>query len=94
MNPEIIGFTAGMLTAGSLLPQVARSVKIKSTVDISLHWSVINFCGQALWVVYGVLIGSMPLYAMSGFIMILAATMFVLKLKYGMKGSRRGRKKA
>lgn len=93
MDVELVGFVAGLLTAGSLLPQVARSLKTKSTVDISLQWTIINICGQVLWILYGILIDSLALYVMSGFVLLMAATMFVLKLKYGMRKSR-GRKTA
>lgn len=93
MDVEIIGFVAGLLTAGSLLPQVARSLRTKSTVDISLQWAIINLCGQVLWITYGIMIESVALYVMSSFVLLMAIIMFVLKLKYGIRKPR-GRKTA
>jgi MtN3 and saliva related transmembrane protein len=93
MDTEIVGFVAGLLTAGSLVPQVHRSFRTKSTKDISLYWLVINLCGQALWIAYGVLISSAALYVMSGFVFLMTAVMVVLKLKHGM-GRKHGRKTA
>lgn len=84
MSPEIVGFVAGILVAGSLLPQVIKSWKTKSTNDISLGWSKISLCGQATWIVYGVLITSYALIVMSSVTLVMALSIFYLKLKYGM----------
>lgn len=84
MSPEIVGFVAGILVAGSLLPQVIKSWKTKSTNDISLGWSTISLCGQATWIVYGVLITSYALIVMSSVTLVMALSIFYLKLKYGM----------
>lgn len=82
MNVEIIGFIAGTLVAVSLLPQVIKSWKTKSTNDISLGWSVTNLGGQIMWVVYGGFIGSYPLVIMSGVTLSMALSVFYLKLRY------------
>ncbi len=84
MNAELLGFIAGALVAASLLPQVIKSIKSRSTADISLQWSIINICGQLLWIVYGIVIGSVSLYVMSGITFVMATMMLVLKLRYGL----------
>jgi MtN3 and saliva related transmembrane protein len=85
MNPEALGFIAGSLSVLSLVPQVVKSFRTRSTGDISLEWTVINLCGQILWIVYGALIGSVSLYIMSSISLLMAATMLVLKLRYGLR---------
>jgi len=80
---EIIGFVAGIFVAVSVLPQVIKSWKTKSTKDIAISWSIINLIGQILWIVYGVVIGSYALVIMSGITLVMNASMIILKLKYG-----------
>jgi MtN3 and saliva related transmembrane protein len=82
MNAEVLGFIAGGLVSISLLPQVIKSIKTRSTNDISLLWMSINLLGQILWVAYGVVIGSIALWVMSAITFIMAITLFVLKLRF------------
>ena len=84
MNSEIVGFTAGIFVAVSLLPQVIKSWKTKSTKDISLGWSITSLLGQTMWILYGILIASYSLIIMSSITLAMALSVFFLKLKYGM----------
>lgn len=85
MNTEILGFIAGSLVALSLVPQVIKSVRSRSTNDISLQWSIINLTGQVLWIIYGISIHSVSLYVMSTITLVMALSMLALKLRYGMQ---------
>ncbi len=82
-NIEIIGFFAGILVAVSLLPQVIKSWKTRSTKDVALSWSVINLTGQILWIVYGIYFGSLSLVVMSSIALVMNIFMVTLKLKFG-----------
>lgn len=82
MNAEIIGFMAGSMVALALLPQFIKSLKTKSTSDLSWGWMLISITGQVLWVVYGLLIGSISLITMSLITLAMALAVFYLKLKY------------
>lgn len=82
-NVEIIGFIAGILVAVSLLPQVIKSWKTRSTKDVALSWSVINLTGQVLWIIYGVYISSASLVIMSSIALMMNIFMVALKLKFG-----------
>lgn len=83
INPEIIGFIAGIFVACSLIPQTIKSWKTKSTADISFMWMLINLTGQTLWIIYGLMIHSYSLVIMSGITLALATSLLVLKVKYG-----------
>ena len=83
MSAEIAGFIAGILVATSLLPQVIKSWKTKSTGDISISWSLMSLGGQTMWIVYGVLISSLSLIVMSSITLSMALSVFFLKLRYG-----------
>ena len=80
---ELLGFLAGVLVAVSLLPQIIKSYKTKSTKDISILWTIINLMGQILWIIYGYFISSYSLIIMGTFITIMSLLLLVLKLTYG-----------
>ena len=79
---EIIGFTAGIFTTLALVPQAIKSWKSKHTKDVSLMWITILTVGIFLWLVYGVLINSMPLITANIVSFLLAVIILILKIKY------------
>jgi len=83
MNVELVGFTAGLFVASSLFPQVLKSWKTKSTKDISIAWNVINLFGQLIWLLYGILIGSVSLIVMTTLTFLMVLSLLILKIKYG-----------
>ena len=78
----IIGFAAGILTTIALMPQVARALKTKLTRDVSLLWAVTLTIGVFLWLVYGILINSLPIIAANSVTLVLAFAILILKIKY------------
>ena len=80
---EIIGFSAGGLVSLSLLPQVIKSWKTKSTKDIALSWTLINLTGQILWIIYGLKIHSEALVIMSIITLLMVGIVIILKLIHG-----------
>ena len=83
MNINILGYVAGSLVTLSLLPQVIKSWKTKSTKDISLARYVVYITGLILWVAYAVLIQNGPVALMNGIGLVLATSILFLKLKHG-----------
>lgn len=61
MNPTIIGLVAGTLTSLAAIPQVVKTLKSRHVRDISIWQPILLSVGVALWMVYGILIGDMPL---------------------------------
>lgn len=59
---EIIGMFAGILTTCAFFPQVVKTVKSKSTDDLSWTWLVMMIAGVFLWLVYGYYIKSSSLF--------------------------------
>jgi MtN3 and saliva related transmembrane protein len=51
----IIGITASVLTAASLLPQLFRLLKEKRAEDVSVGMLVVLLTGVILWICYGTL---------------------------------------
>ena len=79
---DIIGFLAGALTTLALVPQAVKSWKTKHTKDVSLGWILILTIGIFLWVVYGILINSLPIIFANIFSSMLAVVVLILKIKY------------
>lgn len=80
---DLLGYAAGILVVISLLPQVIKSWKTKSTKDISLARYVIYIIGLILWIIYAIIIQNGPVAVMNSIGLILAILILFLKLKYG-----------
>ena len=78
----VLGLVAGTLTTLSFLPQVIKAWKSRSTRDISLGMFAMFCTGVFLWVVYGLLVGDLPVIVANVVTFLLAATILVLKLRY------------
>ena len=66
MDVDILGYVAGLLVVFSLLPQVIKSWRTRSTRDISLIRYVVYVTGLVLWVTYAVIIENGPVAVMNG----------------------------
>lgn len=55
---EIIGFIAGILCFGCWVPQVLKVIKTKDTQSFTWWMQLTLTLGIALWIVFGVLVGS------------------------------------
>ncbi len=79
---EVIGALAGTLTTIAFLPQVVKTWRSRSAEDISLFMFLLFSTGVALWLVYGVAIGSAPVIAANAVTLILALLILALKIRY------------
>ena len=69
-----------MLTTIAFLPQVIKSWKTRSTRDISLGMFTILNTGIVLWLVYGLMLNSLPLILANAVTLGLTGTIMILKL--------------
>ena len=79
---ELVGVTAGLLTAGSLLPQVFKMLKEKKSEDVSLFMLMILLGGITLWIVYGILKKDLPIIATNSFSFLTNIFLIVLRIKF------------
>lgn len=85
MNEQIIesiGLVAGSLTTISFLPQVIKTWKSRSAKDLSLVMFSLFCFGILLWLIYGILIGSLPVILSNAFTLVLSSTILFFKLKF------------
>jgi MtN3 and saliva related transmembrane protein len=79
---EWIGLTAGALTTIAFVPQVLKIYAGRSGRDVSLRTFLIFSAGVALWLAYGLLIGSLPIVLANIVTLALALTIIALKIRY------------
>ena len=79
----VLGLVAGVLTTACWLPQLRRSWQTRSTEDLSWSYLVMLSTGVCLWLTYGIAIGSWPMIIANTVTLALAATVLVLKLRFG-----------
>jgi MtN3 and saliva related transmembrane protein len=77
-----IGIAAGTLTTASFVPQAVKIWQAKAAKDVSLVMFFILATGVALWVVYGIIAGALPIILTNSFTLVLAVAIIVLKIKY------------
>lgn len=81
-SQNIIGLTAGVLTASSLLPQLIKILKEKKADDISIPMLLILMAGLSLWIYYGTLREDWPIIITNLFSLSFNIGIIILKFKY------------
>ncbi|MDZ4200895.1 MAG: SemiSWEET transporter [Gallionella sp.] len=80
---EWIGGSAAALTTASFVPQVWHIWRSRHTADISLGMYTLFTAGVALWLLYGIQLGSLPIVIANGITLILAGTVLLMKIRFG-----------
>lgn len=88
---ELLGLIAGTLTTLAFLPQVIKTWKSRSAQDISLGMFLLFSAGVALWLVYGIRLGALPIIAANAITLILSLSILGMKFWFGRRGSRDSR---
>ena len=79
---ESVGLVAGLLTTTAFIPQVWKIYQTKSGKDISARMFSLFSLGIVLWLLYGILLGSVPLILSNVVTLILSLTILALKVRY------------
>jgi len=80
----LIGLGGAFLTTVAFVPQVIKSFTTKHTEDLSLGWICCLILGITLWLIYGAIIMDIPLIFANTFSFLLALSLLIMKLKWGM----------
>jgi MtN3 and saliva related transmembrane protein len=86
---EIVGLLAGLLTTIAFVPQVLKIYATKSGRDVSARMFILFSIGVALWLAYGLLIGSLPVILANTVTLALSLVILALKLRYRGRDRRR-----
>jgi MtN3 and saliva related transmembrane protein len=80
---EILGFAAAALTSLCWLPQAWRTIRTRDTRAISLWTQSLLALGTALWLTYGLQIGSLPVVVANALTLVLVLLVLSMKLRFG-----------
>lgn len=80
---ELIGSAAAIITTLCWVPQAIKVIRTRETAAISLLMYLLLAVGISLWLVYGLLIGSMPLIGANAVTIVLVLIILAMKLRYG-----------
>ena len=79
----VIGLAAAVCTTVSFLPQAIRIIKLKEARDISLLTYLLLEAGIIMWLVYGIMIGKMPIILANGITLLFTTVILFLKIRFG-----------
>jgi MtN3 and saliva related transmembrane protein len=80
---RIVGFAAAMCTTGAYIPQLLKTWRTRSAVDISLQMFAIMTPGTVLWFLYGIWLRDWPIIGANTVSLALTSAILVLKLRHG-----------
>lgn len=78
----MLGITAATLTTISFIPQVIKAARSKKTADLSLLMFVLFSAGVFLWMIYGIILGEVPVILANALALAMGLYLVYLKLKY------------
>jgi MtN3 and saliva related transmembrane protein len=76
----LLGYPAAFLTTIAFVPQAWRSWRTRDLSGISLPMYALFTLGVALWLCYGLAIGSLPVIAANAVTLMLASVVLWLKI--------------
>lgn len=82
MNLLHLGLLAGIVTSCAVLPQIYRAFRTRQVRDISVWQPVLLVVGMGLWLLYGILIGDLPLIAANSFSISCNLVLIAMKVFY------------
>lgn len=80
---DAVGMAAAVCSITSFLPQLFKIAREKDASSVSLRTYVVTVAGFALWIGYGLLIGSWPVAVSNALALACAGAVLVMKVRYG-----------
>jgi len=79
----LIGLAAAAISTLGFAPQVIKIQRTRMTRDLSLGSYVLLFSGLSLWLIYGLLLGALPIILGNAVACAMAGYIIYMKLKHG-----------
>lgn len=79
---DVIGYIAGTLTTICHIPQVFKILRSKNVEGISLMMYGILLTGIFLWLIYGIIIGNLPLIIFNVITAVLTGAIVINVIKH------------
>jgi MtN3 and saliva related transmembrane protein len=78
----LLGLAAATLTTIAFFPQMIQTWRRKSAKDVSYIMLITFMSGLFLWLIYGIILGALPIILANGITLILNFIILWLKIKY------------
>ncbi len=79
---DLIGYLAAFLTTSAFIPQAWLTWKRKRAEGVSLGMYSIMVSGVSCWLLYGIMLGALPIIIANTVTLLLAIFILVMKLVY------------
>lgn len=79
---NLVGYAAAILTTVAFVPQALKSWQTRDLSGVSLPMYSLFTVGMAMWLVYGVMLGSWPIIIANAITIILASVVLTLKVMH------------
>jgi MtN3 and saliva related transmembrane protein len=79
---ELIGAAAAVITTLCWVPQALHILRTRETAGVSLPAYLAFASGIALWLVYGLLLGSWPLIGANAVTLVLVIAIIAMRLRF------------
>lgn len=80
--PDLVGFAAATLTTVAFVPQALKSWRTRDLSGVSLTMYGLFTLGVALWLVYGIFLGSWPIILANIVTLALSGMVLLLKVRH------------
>ncbi len=77
-----VGVAAALCSMTSFAPQILKIWKERDATSVSLRTYAVTVAGFALWILYGVLLGSWPVAVSNTVCLAMAAAVLIMKLRF------------
>jgi MtN3 and saliva related transmembrane protein len=82
---DAVGVAAALCSMTSFVPQIVKLVKTRDASGVSLRTYAVTVTGFALWIAYGLLLGSWPVTVSNSVCLLMSGAVLALKWRYGRK---------
>ncbi len=82
MPIDLVGYVAAVLTTIAFVPQALTSWRTRNLSGVSLPMYSIFTAGVAMWLAYGVMLGSWPIIVANTITLALSGTVLALKVMH------------
>ncbi len=83
IEAKIIGLIAATLTTSAFIPQVVQTWKSRSAKDLSFGLVSMLTVGTLAWLVYGLMVGDLPVILANIISFVLNASLLYFKIRFG-----------
>ncbi len=79
---DAVGTAAGLCSMASFPPQILKIVQERDASSVSMRTYVVTVAGFVLWIGYGLILGSWPVWASNAVNLLLSGAILGLKFCY------------